>query len=108
DDPELAWGFYGHRLNLYRATQPHDGFRRLLNWAQRMKHGAFLFTSNVDGHFQRAGFDPERIVEVHGSINRMQCTQDCGIGPFAADSFQVLVDEATMRAQQPPPTCPSC
>ena len=23
DDPELAWGFYGHRLNLYRATTPH-------------------------------------------------------------------------------------
>ena len=21
--PALAWGFYGHRLNLYRATQPH-------------------------------------------------------------------------------------
>src|SRR3954469_23658296 len=25
-DPHLAWGFYGHRLNLYRATTPHDGF----------------------------------------------------------------------------------
>ncbi|WP_322049658.1 Sir2 family NAD-dependent protein deacetylase, partial [Paraburkholderia sp. J67] len=22
-DPRLAWGFYGHRLKLYRATQPH-------------------------------------------------------------------------------------
>ena len=27
DDPHLAWGFYGHRLNRYRATQPHEGFR---------------------------------------------------------------------------------
>src|SRR5215472_16609198 len=25
-DPALAWGFYGHRLNLYRATEPHAGF----------------------------------------------------------------------------------
>src|SRR5687767_9842489 len=24
-DPHLAWGFYGHRLNLYRATTPHAG-----------------------------------------------------------------------------------
>src|SRR5438874_2311271 len=23
-DPAFAWGFYGHRLNLYRQTQPHD------------------------------------------------------------------------------------
>ena len=21
-----AWGFYGHRLNLYRSTEPHEGF----------------------------------------------------------------------------------
>src|SRR5437763_454928 len=26
DDPTLAWGFYGHRLTLYRATEPHPGF----------------------------------------------------------------------------------
>jgi hypothetical protein len=26
DDPHLAWGFYGHRLNLYRSTRPHAGF----------------------------------------------------------------------------------
>ncbi|MFW5967647.1 MAG: NAD-dependent deacetylase, partial [Persicimonas sp.] len=24
-DPELAWGFYGHRLQLYRDTRPHGG-----------------------------------------------------------------------------------
>src|SRR5262249_9870573 len=28
-DPMLAWGFYGHRLNLYRGTQPHAGFQIL-------------------------------------------------------------------------------
>src|SRR5687767_6713263 len=31
-DPPLAWGFYGHRLNLYRATEPHRGFGILLRW----------------------------------------------------------------------------
>jgi NAD-dependent SIR2 family protein deacetylase len=61
-DPALAWGFYGHRLNLYRNTQPHAGFGILRSWARRMKHGAFIFTSNVDGQFQRAGFDPDRIL----------------------------------------------
>ncbi len=25
-DPTLAWGFYGHRMTLYRQTMPHDGF----------------------------------------------------------------------------------
>ena len=25
-DPALAWGFYGHRLQLYRTIQPHKRF----------------------------------------------------------------------------------
>jgi len=107
-DPTLAWGFYGHRLNLYRATQPHEGFQILRSWAGRMKYGAFVFTSNVDGQFQRAGFDPERILEVHGAIDWMQCTGDCGAGLFSADAVTVWVDEATMRAREPLPCCPSC
>jgi NAD-dependent SIR2 family protein deacetylase len=107
-DPGLAWGFYGHRLSLYRATRPHDGFRILLAWARRIKQGPFIFTSNVDGHFQRAGFAPERVVEIHGSINWLQCTSRCGTGPFPADGYQIAVDEATMRAVEPFPLCPSC
>lgn len=86
-DPAFAWGFYGHRLNLYRRTQPHDGFRILRAWARQMAQGAFVYTSNVDGQFQRAGFDPERIVEVHGAIDWMQCTRNCGIGLFPADAI---------------------
>src|SRR5215469_10497724 len=39
--PALAWGFYGHRINLYRRTQPHAGFQILHSWARRPKHGAF-------------------------------------------------------------------
>ena len=69
EDPELAWGFYGHRMGLYRRTEPHEGFAILRRWAERMPRGGFVYTSNVDGHFQRAGFDPDRIVEVHGTID---------------------------------------
>jgi NAD-dependent SIR2 family protein deacetylase len=32
---------------------------------------------NVDGHFQKAGFDPERIYECHGSIHHLQCHAGC-------------------------------
>ena len=59
-DPEQAWGFFGHRLNLYRATAPHAGFEILRRWGESRPLGYFVFTSNVDGHFQRAGFSPEQ------------------------------------------------
>lgn len=107
-DPELGWGFYGHRLELYRATTPHPGFAILLEWAGRMRRGAFVFTSNVDGHFQRAGFDPERVVECHGAIDRMQCTRHCGVGLVAADGFRLKIDLSSMRARPPLPACPRC
>lgn len=29
ENPKLAWGFYGHRLNLYREAIPHQGFEVL-------------------------------------------------------------------------------
>ncbi len=77
DDPNLAWKFYGHRLLLYRDTTPHDGFYKLLELANSKKYGYFVFTSNVDGQFQKAGFDSDKIVEVHGSIHHLQCVNRC-------------------------------
>src|SRR5258706_6437742 len=62
-DPELAWGFYGHRLHLYRETTPHIGFEILRRWAENLSGGAFIFTSNVDGQFQKAGFQDELVAE---------------------------------------------
>jgi NAD-dependent SIR2 family protein deacetylase len=106
-DPPLAWGFYGHRLNLYRATRPHAGFAGLLRIAQRMPHGAFVYTSNVDGQFQRAGFDPDRVVECHGAIDAIQCLGGCD-GIFLAPQAEVSIDAATFRAAPPLPACPRC
>jgi NAD-dependent SIR2 family protein deacetylase len=72
-----------------------------------MGEGAFVFTSNIDGHFQRAGFEPERIVECHGTMHRLQCTTACGAGVFPHRA-RVEVDPATGRAREPLPACPAC
>jgi NAD-dependent SIR2 family protein deacetylase len=108
EDPELAWGFYGHRMGLYRRTDPHEGFDILRRWAGRLPLGGFVFTSNVDGHFQRAGFAHDRLVEVHGSFEGMQCTCDCGIGIFPGAEIAVQIEPVTMKATPPLPSCPQC
>jgi NAD-dependent SIR2 family protein deacetylase len=107
-DPAMAWGFYGHRFHLYRQTAPHAGFQTLLRWAYRAPQGAFVVTSNIDGHFQRAGFDPGRVVEVHGAIDWLQCSGSCGADVFPAGEMVVKVDPATFRASLPHPACPHC
>ena len=77
ENPAQAWGFYGHRLELYRRTDPHAGYQLLKQWAESKAHGGFSFTSNVDCHFQSAGFDTDRIVECHGSFSQLQCREPC-------------------------------
>jgi NAD-dependent SIR2 family protein deacetylase len=107
-DPELAWGFYGHRLGLYRATEPHSGFQILRRWAERARHGSFVFTSNVDGQFQRAGFGDDRIYECHGSLHHLQCTGPCSHEIWPAAEVELQVDEESFRASEPMPACPAC
>lgn len=106
EDPEFAWGFYGHRLAMYRATVPHKGFALLREWGAGLPGGVRVFTSNVDGQFQRAGF--EQVAEAHGSIHHLQCVLPCRPEIWPADEVHVRVDEDTMRAVGGLPRCPSC
>jgi NAD-dependent SIR2 family protein deacetylase len=106
-DPAFAWGFYGHRMELYRRTIPHDGFRLLKAWGERVGR-SFVFTSNVDGQFHLAGFDPNRIVECHGTLRLLQCTAECGVGIVSSSGTSVDVDPSTFRAREPLPVCPRC
>lgn len=108
DDLRQAWGFYGHRLDLYRRTDPHDGFRNLLELGLRFSKGFFVFTSNVDGQFQKAGFPENRIVECHGSLHFLQCVDACRPEIWSADPFRPEVDLTTCRLLSPLPTCPFC
>jgi NAD-dependent SIR2 family protein deacetylase len=107
-NPRLSWGFYGHRLALYRATVPHAGFGILRKWASEMRHGAFVFTSNVDGQFQKAGFDDARIVECHGTIHQLQCVEACTEEAWTADDFNPVVNERTCLLESELPRCPHC
>ena len=107
-DPALGWGFYGHRNNLYRSTTPHDGFAILRRWVGSKPRGGFVFTSNVDDHFGKAGFDRDRIVEIHGSIEWRQCLPGCGAAIFPADQTPIAVEPDSFRAEPPFPVCPRC
>lgn len=106
-DPTLAWGFYGHRLHLYRETLPHEGFRIIRRWIGQAGKG-FVFTSNVDGHFQRADFEEKYLVECHGSLQHLQCTDPCGQEIWSATGTEVRVDPDSFRASEPLPRCPNC
>lgn len=108
DDPYRAWGFYGHRLALYRKTVPHPGFALLQRWTDQAECGYAVLTTNVDGQFQRAGFDAGRLHERHGSIHHLQCTVPCSPAIWPAQGLKVDIDELHFRWRGELPTCPHC
>ena len=107
-EPRLAWGFYGHRLTLYRETPPHDGFELLRKWGDVRQKGYAVFTTNVDGHFQKAGFSADCITECHGSIHHMQCLDACRRSVWSAEDFLPEVDVKECLLTNDLPTCPHC
>lgn len=107
-DASQAWGFYGHRLQLYRDTQAHAGFDILRRWSGLIPQGSFVFTSNVDGQFQRAGFAEKDVYECHGSIHNLQCTTPCEPRTWSSESLPPTVDTRTCQWLGDLPTCPQC
>ena len=108
EHPRLAWGFYGHRLAMYREVEPSPAFHILFEIAKRLRFGAFIYTSNVDGHFQKAGFDPHRIIECHGSIHHLQCLNECMQDIWPASDFHPEVDAEQCQLLNDFPTCKWC
>jgi len=108
NNPHRAWGFYGHRYKLYKATEPHQGFKILQKWCQTKEIAPFIFTSNVDGHFQKSGFHPDSVYECHGSINHLQCIDGCANNIWAINQLNIGINQARLIATGELPRCPHC
>ena len=91
-DPQLAWAFWHFRMKTYfHDSEPHAGYHVIGKWGEKMlARGSvrplFVFTSNVDGHWDRVGYFRrvsgatkfnQSIVECHGAVTRLQCTSSC-------------------------------
>ena len=110
ENPKLAWGFYGHRYNLYQNTNPHAGYFMLREWINKFQLPSFVFTSNVDGHFTQTGWT-DSMFECHGSLMHLQCMNSCGqpVWPMAVSSvrdFKICPDTIICKSKLP--TCPNC
>lgn len=107
-NPDLAYWFYGHRLVQYRNAVPHEGYQILKRWAEAKPHGYFVFTSNVDGHFQKAGFEESRVYEVHGTLERQQCVENSRGLSWQAVDFYPEVDNEKLYLTSEKPRYPYC
>jgi NAD-dependent SIR2 family protein deacetylase len=80
----------------------------LKQWGESKPLGYFIFTSNIDGQFQKAGFPEDRILECHGSIHHLQCAKPCGRLIWSAGSLAIDINMETIQATSPLPRCVKC
>lgn len=75
DEPAYSWNLFGQRIKDYAETEPHQGFYILKKWIENYQLDYFCLTSNIDGHFQKAGYSPEKVRELHGTLAFFQSSQ---------------------------------
>lgn len=98
-NPLDSWNFYINRFLMYKEIQPHRGYHDLLT----LQKDIFVVTSNVDGHFAKSGYNTNKLYEIHGNLDYIQCSNRCCNDTQLMPSFtQSLthIDEI--------PKCPKC
>lgn len=101
EDPEVrkrAWK--SRRSSPVWYAEPNEGHRALLRLEAQAKL-ELLITQNIDGLHHKAGSNPDRTVEIHGSIRDVVCLS-C--------SFRASMDHALERvdAGEEDPPCVEC
>jgi NAD-dependent deacetylase len=95
---ERAW--QGRASSPAFTAAPNPGHRAIVDLeASGRLHT--LITQNIDGLHQAAGSDPDKVVEVHGTIREVVCL-DCG----DRNPMQVALDR--VAAGEPDPPCLVC
>jgi len=83
----------------------------LLALVNSKPNGGFVYTSNIDGHFKRIGFDETKIVECHGSIHYLQC-QQCKVCKnetiWETPKLNLTETEEGRVKLEEIPKCPNC
>jgi NAD-dependent SIR2 family protein deacetylase len=102
-NPLASWNFYVERLINYQTTAPHSGYSQLLQLIALHDKDSFVVTSNVDGHFLTAGYDPGKLHEIHGDLRSIQCNRPCCRNLHSMPKFSSL-----LQTENEIPRCPYC
>ncbi len=93
-NPDLVWEWYDWRRGIIGSKDINDGHRVLSKW-ESIFPTYTVITQNIDGFHAKAG--STKIVELHGNIWKMRCTEEGTV----AENYETPLKEL-------PPRCPNC
>jgi NAD-dependent deacetylase len=101
DDPEVRVKSWRARLNHPAwSAQPNAAHRALVDLERAGRLNAIL-TQNIDALHQKAGSNPDRVLEMHGSMSSVECWNCAHRSPMA-DAL------ARVSAGEEDPPCTVC
>lgn len=103
EHPLDTWNFYISRFLNYQNREPHAGYYELLQLVQDLGKDFYVITSNVDGHHKKSGYPAERVYEIHGNLEHIQCSDACHEDVYPMPEFTKLLDTLDEA-----PHCPRC
>lgn len=98
-NPDRVWSWYMMRFHLLKAVRPNPGHEAIAALESLLPRVVVL-TQNIDGLHAQAGSSD--VVELHGSIRRFRCLDNCQGNP-------TLIDLAVLpHEDEQAPNCPHC
>jgi NAD-dependent deacetylase len=100
-DPEVRKQVWQTRLHSPAWTaEPNRGHRALVELEARGRLTAIV-TQNIDGMHQKAGSDPDRVIELHGTMRHVRCWSCGHRSPMPPILERVRAGEADPHCCQP-------
>ena len=67
-NPDLVWQWYQHRKEVISSVRPNAGHEAIAAM-DALYRSCVVITQNIDNLHQKAGNSPEKIFELHGTMN---------------------------------------
>lgn len=107
---EEKWGYWSRHIKINRFDPAAaDVYLNLRSLVKDKEH--FVITTNVDGQFYKAGFDPTLIFGVQGDYGKLQCAVSCHPKLYDNEQLvrQMVAEQENCRIPSSlVPVCPKC
>lgn len=107
---EEKWAYWSRHIDFARfVPEGKPLYRRLLERVEGKDY--FVITTNVDGQFVKAGFNPDKVFEVQGDYGLMQCATACHSKRYSNESLvkqMVAEQKDCCIPSELIPRCPVC
>ncbi|MCS7074996.1 MAG: RNA polymerase subunit sigma, partial [Bacteroidia bacterium] len=106
--PLEVWKWFLYRLGICRTAQPNIGHYAIRDLEVLFGERFRIISQNIDGLHHRAGNSPERIYEIHGTLEVCRCSQDCTSQRYPFPDFVMQKDDWFTEEQIQKLKCPNC